>query len=43
MEIIATLRKNGVEYTRVFSCWDLYYEHTFDPNIEILDVKYNEF
>jgi len=42
MLIIAHLMQDGREYTRVFSCWDMYYEHIFDPSIEIIDVQVYE-
>lgn len=40
--IIATYKENGNTITKQFSCWDLYYEATFNPNIEILEVTVTE-
>lgn len=39
MEIYARLKKDGIEYSKIFSCWDLYYEYTFSPDIEVLEIQ----
>lgn len=39
MTIIAIIVKYGVKITKTYSCWDLYYEDTFNPDVEILDLK----
>lgn len=39
MKIIATVVKHGVKIIKEYSCWDLYYEDTFNPDIDILEVQ----